>query len=1004
MPYYHNMIAPYLKLTMEKLGKSFYMPVAELTATAWWTAEPVPFAKKMSGKKLTLKPGEKWGGRFDCAWFNFKGRVPRDAAGKHVVLLLDVNGEGLVMDEKGNPHQGLTTVNSRFLLSLGGPGKRVVQLSYRAKGDEKVDVWVDCGANDLFGHLQGDGTLRECQVAVCHDELRALYYDFVVLHELMTLIPEKKARHQTLLAALNKAANELVDYTDDEAKRARKVLAPELAKKGGDASLKVVAVGHAHIDLAWLWPIRETIRKGARTFATVLRMMEKYPDYIYGQSQPQLYEWMKIHYPGLYAQIKKAYAAGRWEPQGCMWVEADTNMPGGEALVRQVLYGKRFFRQEFNMDVRNLWLPDCFGFSGAIPQILKKSGCDYFMTQKLCWNWFNRFPHHTFKWQGIDGSEVLAHMLPEDNYNSPALPRSIIKVEDEFIDSSVSDECMILFGIGDGGGGPGAEHLEALQREKDLNGLAPVSQDWAANFFERINKNRDDYATWRGELYFERHQGCFTTHARNKWYNRKLEYALHDLELSAALAEVCASAIYPKDELDAIWKEFLLYQFHDILPGSSIKRVYDESLERYADMARKIENLRDKADAALLATADTKGLEEPLAVINSLSWEREEWLRVDETWLKVTVPPMGVAVVEGDQELGRGVSEALTAKPQLLENEYLRVTLGKDGTIISILDKENNREVLAPGGRGNVLDVYEEWGDAWDIPVNYVEKKLSSFKLLSAEGFIDGPRAVVHQKMQWGGSTLTQEIMLTAGSRRMDFVTEVDWRESGKMLRASFPVDILADEATCDIQFGSIRRPAVRNTSWDIARFEIPAHKFVDLSQPDYGVALMSDCKYGYRTEFNLLDIDLLRSPHHPDKEADRTEHQFTYSLYPHAGDHIAGGVLREGYALNVPLRAVALKPGKKGLMPASMSYMQVNSTAVVIEAVKRAEDNDDLIVRLYEANGTCAKTRVSFDLPVKSVALVNLMEEEPKKLKLEKQGVNVDFKPFEIQTLRLAF
>ena len=381
-----------------RLRSLLYTPVAELGVTAWVTPEPVPFAKRTQGKKMTLKPGEKWGDLFDCAWFRFTGSVPKSAAGRKVVLLLDVNGEMLAVDKNGDPALGLTCVASTYDFSLGMPGKRVYPVAERAKGGEKIDLWADAGCNDLFGKLMGDGKLAEAQIAICNVELRALYYDFEVLHELMTLLPETSARQQQILRVLSDASSALTTCDEAEVRRARKILAPELAKQGGDPSLSISAIGHAHIDLGWLWPVRETIRKGARTFATVLALMEKYPDYIFGQSQPQLYQWMKDHYPSLYRRIKRRVADGRWEAQGAMWVEADTNLAGGEALVRQVLYGKRFFRKEFGVEVDNLWLPDVFGYTGALPQILAKSGVPYFMTQKLSWDIYNTYPHHTFIW------------------------------------------------------------------------------------------------------------------------------------------------------------------------------------------------------------------------------------------------------------------------------------------------------------------------------------------------------------------------------------------------------------------------------------------------------------------------------------------------------------------------------------------------------------------------------------------------------------------------------
>ncbi|SHE41180.1 alpha-mannosidase [Caldanaerobius fijiensis DSM 17918] len=1001
MPYYSKVTKFCLEQVRNRIFNAIYEKVAELNIKAWVTPEPVPYEERQKGEEKTLKIGDKWGNLWDCAWFHFTGVVPESLKGKKVVLLIDINGEACIVDENGCPLQGLTNVNSDFDYSLGRPGKRVVPVAERAKGGEIIDIWADAGCNDLFGKYKGNGTIKEAHIAICNEEMRKLYYDFEVLYELMQQLPEDKARHQRILNALNEASMELKNYTEEEAARARSILAVELNKKGGDPSLTISAIGHAHIDLAWLWPIRETIRKGARTFSTALMMMDKYPDYVFGASQPQLYVWIKERYPQLYEKIKKRVAEGRWEPQGAMWVEADTNISGEEALVRQILYGKRFFRSEFNKDIKILWLPDVFGYTGSLPQILKKSGVDYFSTIKLSWSIFNQHPHHTFYWQGIDGSKVLVHMPPEGTYNSSAAPRAIAKAEKEYLDKSVSDNCLLVFGIGDGGGGPGEEHLEYLLREKNLDGIAPVKQEPTIDFFKKLEKNASRYKTWTGELYLERHQGTYTTQARNKRYNRKMEIALRDLEFIAGLAHVLLGYRYPQEEIERIWKEVLLYQFHDILPGSSITRVYNESLERYEILLNKVKELTEEACKAIAGAVDIKASSDPFIVFNTLSWERSDWIKLDGKWIKVILPPMGYMVVDACAETR--IEQILSASDKALENDLLRVEFSEDGTIISIYDKENQKEVIPEGCRANRLAVYEDIGDAWDFPINYDEKAPDFFKLVSAKGYIDGPEAILEHEYVYGESRLSQKVILTAGSRRIDFVTKVDWRESGKMLRTSFPVNVFADETTCNIQFGSIKRPTHRNTSWDMAKYEICAHKWVDMSQRDYGVALLNDCKYGHKVYENILDLNLLRSSSYPDPIADRAEHHFTYSLYPHAGDHVAGEVMKMGYELNTPLKAIRVDTkGRQGVLSDVKSFIKVDKDSVIIEAVKKAEDDEDLIVRLYESTGSGVKARIYFDFAVKEVKLVNLLEEHLADVDVKNNSVELEFKPFEIHTLKV--
>jgi len=666
-----------IQATLEKIQSFIYTPLADLAVTAWMTKEPVSYADRFTGQQIELAAGDKWGELWDCAWFRFTGQLPEAAAGQKIVFLIDVNGELCLVDEQGVPTQGLTNVNSEFDLTLGLPGKRVVESNLYTDSEGKIELWADAGCNDLFGFYRS-GTLKEATIAICSEEAYQLYYDVEVLAELAEHGAEGSRRNR-VLESLYQVSLLLREMNEENVIQARALLAPELAKSGGDPTLSISAIGHAHIDLAWLWPIRETIRKGARTFATVLRLMERYPDYVFGASQPQLYQWMKQEYPALYEQIKQRIQEGRWEVQGAMWVEPDSNVSGGEALVRQILYGKRFFQQEFDKDMRVLWVPDIFGYTASLPQILKKSGVDYMMTQKLSWNVYNKHPHHTFHWEGIDGSKVLTHTPPEDTYNGPALPRSIIKVEKDYLDNGISDHALLLFGIGDGGGGPGDEHLERLKREQNLQGLAPVQQEPSIDFFEKLNRKSELYKTWRGELYLEKHQGTLTTQARNKRYNRKMEKALRELEFAASLHLSLGGQAYPNAELAEIWQEMLLFQFHDILPGSSITRVYDESLVRYEQMLAQVEEL---LAGFYRKTAEQIKAEKAVVVFNSLPWQREEWLNVEGRWVYVSIPSMGYQTLDVSQVSDE--SFKLNADKDHLENELLRVLFHVDGTIRSI--------------------------------------------------------------------------------------------------------------------------------------------------------------------------------------------------------------------------------------------------------------------------------------------------------------------------------
>ncbi|MCJ7842953.1 glycosyl hydrolase-related protein [Lederbergia sp. NSJ-179] len=993
---------PYETIQMEKLHQmkdfieeKIYMKIQALDVEAWVTKEPMPFSHRTKGTHLKLSAGDKWGELWDCAWFHFSGKVPKQGRGKKVVLLMDVNGELCIFDHDGVPIQGLTNINSEFDYSLGKPGKRVYEISDQATGMESIDLWADAGCNDLFGHFRS-GTLKEADIAICCETTRQLYYDVDVLLELAAQLEESSVRRAKIIQALYEVSLLLVDWSDQNVNKAREILAVPLQKKNGDTDLIISAIGHAHIDLAWLWPIRETIRKGARTFSTVLRNMEKYPDYIFGASQPQLYQWMKDYYPELYQQIKQRIVEGRWEVQGGMWVEPDSNIPSGESLIRQVLHGKKFFAEEFNKDVKTLWVPDIFGYTASLPQILKQSGIDYVMTQKLSWSEYNDHPHHTFFWEGIDGSKVLTHLPPEDTYNSPAAPRSIKKIEREYYDKHITDHSLMLFGIGDGGGGPGEEHLERLEREKNLLGLSPVIQESSIQFFKKLEASADHYKTWSGELYLEKHQGTLTTQARNKKYNRTIEILLRELEFIATVTMIKGIKEYPSTVLESIWKEIMLYQFHDIIPGSSITRVYDESLARYQEIQEQLVDVIDEYYQALKQCLQLSGL----TLFNSLPWDRCEWVMSNGTWKKVTIPSMGYIDIndQDDTSLLDDQTE-LKAEETLLENDLITITFHHDGTIQSIFDKENGRETIEYNGAANQLAVYHDHGDAWDFPTDYRSTKKMRPLLKNIKSEVNGPTSTVTHLYEYGDSTIQQSVVLTLGSRRIDFKTKVDWKESNKMLRTSFPLKLRSDQVHCDIQFGYLNRPTHRNTKWDFAKDEICAHQWIDMSESNYGVALLNDCKYGHRAEKNVLDINLLRSPNHPDAKADRAIHEFVYSFYPHKDDFIAAEVYKKGYELNTPIHRV--EETKNGIEDKNRqaSFVQLSGENIMISSVKKAEFDDDMIIRLYETSGSHTETKITFGFAVQEMEETNLLEQSGQLIPL---GSPISFKPFEIKTLKV--
>ncbi len=967
MPYNLRQYEEQIGKKLQQIWKHIYTPVGELALTAYVTKEPVTFEEKERGEKKELHKGDVWGELWDCAWIHCKGVIPPAAKGKCVVALLDIHGEACVFDEGGNPVQGLTTGSSAFQPHLGSPAKKEVMLAEPAEGGEIINFWIEAGCNDLFGAYPGVGEVTEMEIALYRKEVKELYFDWKLLMDLVHELPESSAQRHKILHCVTKAAAMLLEYTEDEVLEVRNLLKQELGRKNGDAPLSISAIGHAHIDLAWLWPIRETIRKGARTFSTALLMMERDEDYVFGASQPQLYQWIKTYYPGLYRRVAERIAEGRWEAQGAMWVEADTNVSGGEALVRQILYGKKFFREEFGKEMEVLWLPDVFGYSGALPQILKKSNTPYFMTIKLSWSRHNKHPHHTFLWKGIDGSEVLVHMPPEGEYNSFGSPGSLKKIEKQYIDKGICDEALLLFGIGDGGGGPGEEHLANLKREKNLYGLPPVKQEPSVNFFHRLEEGKEAYKTFQGELYLEKHQGTYTTQARNKKYNRKMELLLREVEFASVVTDK------KTEELEEIWKEVLLYQFHDILPGSSIKRVYDESLARYAVLhERCMELLGERYIDGAYA-------------MNSLSWLRKEWIKKDGMWYNVAIPPMG-SVKLSDGKPARAIEKENT---NVLENDCVCVTLDLTGAIISIVDKQVGRTLLnAPSNR---FAVYCDEGDGWDFDEEYRRQKPRYFDLQSARFVVDGPVQKIVQTYTFGNSTLEQEISVTEGSPLVCCRVKVDWKESMKMLRTAFQTTLVTDRVSCDIQFGHIKRSVQENTSQEMAQYEICAHKYIDLSEENYGAALLSESKYGFYAKGGVMDINLLRSSHYPGVQADVAEHEFSYAFYPHKGNLANSDVIEKSYAFNIPVYFVDKE---------YPSFVTASSPNIVIETVKPSEEDHGVILRLYESRGEFCKTALDFAKPVKQAWITNLLEEKEGEADLS----CLNFHPFEIHTLKLYF
>ncbi|MBI1297676.1 alpha-mannosidase [bacterium] len=899
-----------------------------------------------------------------------------------------------------------------------------------------------------FRHGQPDPQLfmRPCAVVQIDQPTRDFVATARVAQGIARWLDDNEKAKGQLLNALDDAFK-LIDLREpfgdafyESIPAAHTALKDGIAKAGPPMDVSITATGHAHIDVAWLWTLGQTRRKAGRTFHTALRLMEQFPDYHFTQSQPQLYDYLTHDYPELLDAIKERVKEGRWEVIGGMWVEADCNLSGPESLARQFLLGRTFFREHFGPEGESpvLWLPDVFGYAWNLPQLIKEAGMEYFFTIKIGWSQYNRLPFDSFWWQGLDGTKVLTHFstAPDfgayaSTYNANAEPRQVLGTWTNFQQKELQDDLLMAFGWGDGGGGPTREMLENIREMGAFPATPQMKQGPVGDFYRRLEaESGDRLPTWNGELYLELHRGTYTTQSRNKRANRKSEFLLHDAEFVATLAAlVDPGYAYPAQSLRKAWEVVCLNQFHDIIPGSSIGPVYTESLAQYEELQRMATVDRDNALAVI--ASQTGG---DVLLVNPTGFERADpalWkgeLGADEQLVApgdVVVStqqgqdgvivdagallPYSVTPLTKVKRSGASPSSTLTASEGLLENSYLRVEINHAGDVVRIFDKANGREVLPAGGIAGEFQAFEDrpmnW-DAWDVDIFFDDKMWHAEPAKSIRVVETGPlRATVEIKRRVLNSEYTQRISLSHNSPRLDFDTHIDWRERHILLKVAFPVDVLTPTATYEIQWGNTERPTHRNTSWDWARFETAAQKWVDLSEGDYGVSLLNDCKYGHDIKDNVMRISLLRAPTSPDPEADQGEHRFAYSLLPHRG-RWDESTIREAYAINDPLLAYSVAspastPSSQHRITAS-SFLSVDAPNVVIETVKRADDSDGVIVRLYETQRRRGNVTLTAGFDLSAAQRVNLLEEKKEDLPVTGNQVTFAIKPYQIVTLRL--
>ena len=956
-------------------------------------------------------------------WFRTTATVPQSFHGKSVWMKIRTQIEE--WDDGKNP-QFLVFINNEVVQGAD-MNHRDIWLRPEAVGGEelKIDIQAYTGTLHREFRFLVDLYVRD-------EDINRFYYDLLIPLQAFPRMGEDSKVRMDIQTVLNDTIN-LIDMRLPYSPKFYQTLAQAQAyldenlytKLAGHDDVVATCIGHTHIDVAWWWTVAQTREKVVRSFATVLKLMEEFPSYKFMSSQPVLYYFLKQRYPEMYEKIKARVAEGRWETEGGMWLEADCNLTSGESLVRQFLHGKRFFREEFNQDNKILWLPDVFGYSGALPQIMKKSGIDYFMTTKLAWNQINRIPNDTFIWRGIDGSEILTHLItttgvdqdPKESffttYNGMLHPGSIMGGWERYQNKEINNDILVCYGYGDGGGGPTRNMLETSARmEKGVVGIPKVRQETARTYFDELNERVKDnrrLETWEGEFYFEYHRGTYTSMARNKKGNRQSEQLLMDLELLGVL-----NKDYPHETDTRLWRDIiLLNQFHDILPGSSIAEVYDVTKAEYDALADEV-----KAEIAKRLTA-LAGSGEAVTVFNTLGITRDDVVRMGDVKAAAlrdadgTVYPVqqtesgAVAYIKGIPSKGfkaLTVVDAEAASPFVrsddyhLETPYYSIALDATGAFTSIFDKENDREVLKPGKVARIR-CYEDkpiYYDNWDIDMFYTEKSWDVDELKSLRWLNDGPVCTTLElTFDCCGSEILQKIHFYADTRRIDFETKVDWKLHQHLLKAEFPVDIHADEATFEVQFGNVKRKTHTNTSWDKARFESCAQKWMDFSEGHYGVSLLNDCKYGHSVNDGTIGLTLLKSGVEPNPNADVEIHEFTYSLLPHAESWQEAGTVAEAYKLNQPAYAVC--GGEAGK---AASFASVNKRNVILETVKAAEDGEGTVLRLYECEN--ARTKVTLTVPAdtKSAYLTNLLEEIESELPVENGKVTFTIKPYEIITV----
>lgn len=980
----------------------------------------------------TVSTGDIWARSGQTAFLKNTIEIPDDWAGEYIAFEFLTGGEGL-LSVNGKPYHGVDD------------NRGYIRLLEKAKGNEKISLEIEIKTGGYWEYEASNTKkpyiLHSSKLIAVNKDIEAAFYDFSVPAEVA-----HSMKDELLKAAVYNILEECILSIDFKADRtsfinslnvSTSVLSQKLSDIEWHKALGTAMYsGNSHIDVAWLWPLKETMRKVGRTYSTVTNLMEEFPEYYFNCSQVPLFKYLQKNFPTIYEQVKERVKEGRFECIGGTWVENDTNLVSGESLVRQCLYGQRFFSKEMGQDVKIGWLPDVFGYSYNLPQIYKKAGIDYFMTTKLTWNDTNKFPHQVFDWEGIDGSAITCFLSNTyvDNLDFPSHYHAVV---DNYKDKLKCPDYLALFGWGDGGGGPTRANLEKIKRLKNAPGFPTAKTGKVIDFFNNSIKPIKDLPKWNGELYFEYHRGTYTSQADNKKLNRKSELKLRDAEIIASIAKDLGF-IYPKEKLTNAWETVLLNQFHDIIPGSSINAVYKESIEQYNNVLSVCDEITDNAMAFICEnTAIDKN---SILVFNTLSHKRDDVIEIpwknksknititdpEEVQLPfqfeddkliimaLEIPPLGYKILnikEGKAKSKPYIENPFEFGAKGISSNLFDIKFNEDGTLKSIWDIECEREVITDNARANLLQVFEDKPtayDAWELEPEYMQKS-DEFKIIGRPTLVysGDVRCVVRSKYEYNKSIITQDMILYTGKGTIDFKTNVEWHEKNTLLKAAFPVDIRSNYASYEIAYGTITRSTTNNTSYDKAQFETSGHRFADLSETGFGVSILNDSKYGWDIKENNMRLSLLRSPVYPDPEADQGQHNFTYSLFPHS-DNCLYDTIEMAHDLNAPLYTViGDKPGSKNIPEMEFSYADVATENVIIDCIKECEDDNSVILRVYEPYGARGEVCIVFDKIPISCSEVNLLEEaiDNQKLEVMEDGQLLFYiKPYEIKTFKIVF